>query len=189
MKEAYLFLADGFEDMEALCTVDILRRGGVPVRTVSIYDDRWTVESSHSVSVDADMNFAEFQDEFAAGGASALVFPGGLPGAKYLAEKKELIELMVSHFEGGGLVASICAAPGLVTSQLPGQEGRRFTCYPGCEAIPVSKGAVCTGASVEEDGNLITGRGPGLAMEFGLAILARIKGEAAADAVRKGLLL
>ena len=189
MKAAYIFLADGFEDMEALCTVDILRRGGVPVRTVSIYDERWLVESAHALSVEADINFPEFKEEFAEDGAEVLVFPGGLPGSKYLAEKKELIELMVSHFEGGGLVASICAAPGLVTSQLPGQEGRRFTCYPGCEAIPVSKGAVCTGASVEEDGNLITGRGPGLAMEFGLAILARLRGEAAADAVRKGLLL
>ena len=118
-----------------------------------------------------------------------LIFPGGLPGSKYLAEKKDLISLMVRHYQGGGLVASICAAPGLVTSQLPGLEGKRFTCYPGCEDIPVSKGAVCTGASVEQDGNLITGRGPGLAMQFGLAILARIAGEDVAEGVKKGLLL
>ena len=131
----------------------------------------------------------KFEPEFASEGAGALIFPGGLPGSKYLAEKKELIAAMVRHAGEGGLVASICAAPGLVTSQLPGQEGRRFTCYPGCEDIPVSKGAVCTGASVEQDGNLITGRGPGLAMEFGLAVLARLAGEAAADGVRKGLLL
>ena len=189
MKASYIFLADGFEDMEALCTVDILRRGGVPVKTVSIYEDRWSVESSHGVVVEADMNFPEFEPEFASEGAEALIFPGGLPGSKYLAEKKDLIAVMVRHAGEGGLVASICAAPGLVTSQLPGQEGRRFTCYPGCEDIPVSKGAVCTGASVEQDGNLITGRGPGLAMEFGLAVLARLAGEAAADGVRKGLLL
>lgn len=189
MKSAFVFFADGFEDMEALCTVDILRRGEVPVRTVSIYDDRWTVESSHSVSVDADLSFPEFEAEFASEGAEVLIFPGGLPGSKYLAEKKELIALMVRHYTGGGLVASICAAPGLVTSQLPSLEGKRFTCYPGCESIPVSKGAVCTGASVEQDGNLITGRGPGLAMQFGLAILARIAGEEVAASVKKGLLL
>ena len=96
---------------------------------------------------------------------------------------------MVRHYSDGGLVASICAAPGLVTSQLPSLEGKRFTCYPGCESIPVSKGAVYTDTSVEQDGNLITGRGPGLAMWFGLAILARIAGEEKAAAVKKGLLL
>lgn len=187
MKGAYIFLADGFEDIEALGTLDILRRGGINAATVSIQDEL-TVQSAHGVTVFADLSWEEFLEE-GVDADDVMVFPGGLPGASNLAEFEPLIELASDHFTAGGPVAAICAAPGLVVSQLPGIAGRKATCYDGFEGHLADAGAVYTGESVTVDGNLITGRGPAFAIEFGLAIVSYIQGPAAAAAVRKGLLL
>jgi len=191
MKGTYIFLADGFEDMEALVTLDVLRRGGVGVRTVSIHRDD-TVTSAHRVSVTADLTFKEFKKEVLMEGTApedVMVFPGGMPGAKNLAEKEDLMDLMQRHFAEGGTVAAICAAPGLVASQLPGLEGRRFTCYDGFEGPMQAKGAGYVPEGTVTDGNLITGRGPAFALDFGFAVLCRIKGEETVRQVRKGMLL
>ncbi len=189
MKGVTIFLADGFEDMEALGTRDVLLRGGVPVTTVSITDD-YLVESSHGLQVTADTSWADVEViEPGTGPEDVMIFPGGMPGSKNLAEHEELMEILQDHWARGGAVAAICAAPGLVVSQLPGLEGKRFTCFDGFEDAMKAKGAVFTAESAVTDGNLITGRGAGHAVNFGLAILAYLKGEEAAAKVRHGLML
>lgn len=108
MDKTYLFLAEGFEDIEALAVVDVLRRGNVDVRTVSI-TDALEVKSAHGVTVKADMAFGELDAE----DAECLVFPGGMPGAENLGNCRPLMELLQRHHDKGGYVAAICAATGL----------------------------------------------------------------------------
>ena len=187
MKGVNLFLANGFEDMEALGTRDVLLRGGIPVVTISITDD-YLVESSHGLQVTADTSWADLEvDEPGTDASDVMIFPGGMPGSKNLAQHAELMEILQDHWQRGGCVAAICAAPGLVVSQLPGLEGRKFTCVPGFEEPLKEKGAVHTPESTVTDGNLITGRGAGHAVAFGLAILRHLKGEEAAQKVKEGL--
>ena len=190
MKGVYVFLAEGFEEIEALATVDILRRGGVDVKTVSIDHDR-TVWGAHGIPVVADWNRDEFDGSVILGSEpeDAMIFPGGLPGASNLAEDEYLMALMQKHYSEGGTVAAICAAPGLVVSQLPGLEGKIFTCYYGFEAKLLAEGAEYTGEKAVCDGNLITGRGPGCAVEFALTVLEALKDKETAEKVRDGLLI
>ena len=189
MKGVFVFLADGFEEIEALATVDILRRGGVDVKTVSITHDR-TVRGAHGIPVIADWNRDEFDGCQIPGSdpADAMIFPGGLPGAKNLAEDYYLMEQAKEHFSAGGTVAAICAAPGLVVSQLPDIEGKKVTCYDGFEEALINEGAEYTGEPAETDGNLITGRGPGCAVRFAVEIVRKLRGDEVADKVFAGLL-
>jgi len=184
MEGIYLFLADGFEDMEAIATRDVLLRGGVDVRTVSISDDPF-VTSSHGITVSVDMTRDEFDDDRPA----VMIFPGGMPGSKNLAADKALMALMRKCYADGGIVAAICAAPGLVCAQLDDVAGKRFTCFDGFQDPMIAKGAVFTPESAVVDGRLITGRGAGHAVNFGLAILETLKGKETADRVRAGLML
>lgn len=187
MKGIHIFLADGFEDMEALATRDVLLRGGVPVDTVSITDE-YLVESSHGLQVTADTSWNDLEVmEPGTDEKDVMIFPGGMPGSKNLAQHAELMEILQDHWARGGAVAAICAAPGLVVSQLPGLEGKKFTCFPGFEEALIAKGAVHTPESTVTDGNLITGRGAGHAVNFGLAILRYLKGDEAAEKVKAGL--
>ncbi|MBP3202771.1 MAG: DJ-1/PfpI family protein [Bacteroidales bacterium] len=189
MKGVHIFLADGFEDMEALGTRDVLLRGGVPVITVSVTDD-YLVESSHGLQVTADTSWADLEVmEPGTGPEDVMVFPGGMPGSKNLAQHAELMEILQDHWARGGTVAAICAAPGLVVSQLPGLQGRRFTCFDGFQEALIGQGAEFTPEPAVTDGNLITGRGAGHAVAFGLAILEALKGAGAAAKVRAGLML
>ena len=175
--------------MEALATRDVLLRGGVPVITVSISED-YMVESSHGQQVLADTNWNEIEVmEPGTDASDIMIFPGGMPGSRHLAEHAELMEILQDHWERGGAVAAICAAPGLVVSQLPGLEGRRFTCFDGFQDSLIATGAVFTPESTVTDGNLITGRGAGHAVNFGLAILRHLKGEEAVTKVKAGLML
>ena len=190
MKGVFIFLTEGFEEIEALATLDILRRGGVDVKTVSLNHNR-IVPGAHGIPVVADWDRDEFDGCMIPGSSldDAMIFPGGMPGTRNLADDEYLMELMVRHYEEGGLVAAICAAPGLVVSQLPTLEGVKFTCYDGFESNPIAKGGEYTGEPAEWDGNLITGRGPGCAVEFALTVLEALKGEEVADGVREGLLI
>ena len=190
MKGVFLFLAEGFEEIEALATVDILRRGGVDVKTVSINHYR-TVRGAHGIPVVADWERDEFDGCVILGSSpeDVMIFPGGLPGASNLAEDEYLMALAMKHFSEGGTVAAICAAPGLVVSQLPDLEGKKFTCYDGFEEALMAEGAEYTGEPAVTDGNLITGRGPGCAIRFALEILKKIKGEEVAEQVEAGLLV
>ena len=191
MKGTYVFLADGFEVSEALTTVNMLRRGGVNVKTVSIYDDR-IVTSSNRIPVVADMAFGEFRASTTFGAClptDVMIFPGGMPGSSNLAAFSKLMDIMKQHYEAGGTVAAICAAPSVVLSLLPDIQGKKMTCYDGFEEALTAKGAEYVKEGVVVDGTMITGRGPGWAVDFGLAILAHIKGQETADKVKTGLML
>lgn len=191
MKGVYVFLADGFEISEALTTVNMLRRGGVNAKTVSIYDDR-IVTSSNRIPVIADMAFGEFKASTSFGPClptDVMIFPGGMPGSSNLAAFSKLMDIMQQHHAEGGTLAAICAAPSVVLSLLPDLNGRKMTCYDGFEQELQGKGAEYVKEGVVKDGNIITGRGPGWAVEFGLAILAHIKGEETAAKVKAGLML
>ena len=191
MNGVYIFLANGFEEIEALATLDVLRRGGVDVKTVSVLYDKF-VTGSHKTTVVADMTYGEFKAEVQLDGtdeSDVMIFPGGMPGTRNLAENGEIINFMRLHYAEGGAVAAICAAPGLVVSQLPSLQGKHFTCFDGFEDAPVARGGIYEKKPAVRDGNLITGRGAGCAVEFGLAILAHLKGEEAAAAVRHSLML
>ena len=191
MKGVYIFLAEGFEDMEAVATRDVLLRGGVDVKTVSITEER-SVTSSHGLTVQADLVRSEFEaslNKVKVGKGDVMIFPGGMPGTKNLAADKELMGLMKNQYVLGCTVAAICAAPGLVASQLNPLYGKRFTCFEGFQEPMLRKGAVFTGESAVVDDRLITGRGAGHAVNFGLAILRHLKGAEVADKVKEGLML
>ncbi len=191
MNHAYIFLADGFEEIEALATLDILRRAGIYARTVSI-SDSFHVTGAHDVQVIADYTYEIFcAEEEELDSSDVLVFSGGMPGSSNLAADEELIDLMKGHFADGGLLAGICAAPGLVLSQNDGKllKGRKFTCYDGCEAPMLEKGAKYEAVPAVKDGNLITGRGPAFTIDFALEIVKAVRGEEIAEKVKKGLLL
>ena len=185
------FLADGFEVSEALTTVNMLRRGGVNVKTVSIYDDR-IVTSSNRIPVVADMAFGEFRASTTFGPClptDVMIFPGGMPGSANLAAFGKLMDIMQDHYAQGGTVAAICAAPSVVLGLLPDLQGKKMTCYDGFEEALTAKGAEYVKEGIVKDGNIITGRGPGWAVDFGLAILSHIKGQEIADKVKAGLML
>ncbi len=180
MAKIYVFLANGFEDIEALAPVDILRRGGQEVVTVSITGSEY-VESAHGVEVKADVWF-ETVEWF--GDADLLILPGGMPGAANLDQHHQLVEVLYRHFGEGKLIGAICAAP-LVLGRRGLLEGRRATCYPGFEQY--LEGAEYTRELVTEDGNIITAEGPAAAFEFGYRLLARFVPEEVVDALKEGM--
>lgn len=176
----HLFLANGFEEIEALATLDILRRCGLEVATVANTQDK-TVTGAHNIPVIADYAFGEISFE----GSQALVLPGGMPGAKNLLENAALRDALLAQNARGALVAAICAAP-MVLGQHGILQGHKATCYPGFEDLLV--GADVQTALVVEDGNVITGKGPAAAKAFGFAIASRFVDAETVDSVRKGML-
>ncbi len=171
MKGINILLADGFEDMEALATCDVLRRAGLQVELVSIKSDT-AVTSSHGVDVDAEWVLEDMETVTAGvSEADVMIFPGGMPGSKSLASCKKLIQAMKAHYKAGGTLAAICAAPGLVLSQLDDVKGLEFTCFDGFEQSLVDKGAVFTPRPAVRSGRIITGRSAGHAVAFALKIV------------------
>ncbi|MCL1973755.1 MAG: DJ-1/PfpI family protein [Bacteroidetes bacterium] len=178
MKQSYIFLVNGFEEIEALATIDILRRGGVALQSVSLAETL-TVTGGHGVAVTADRLF----DEVDFSQAQMLILPGG---TVRINEHKGLKEVILAHAATDGRVAAICAAP-MVLGGLGLLAGKAATCYPGYE--PYLKGAMLrTQESVVTDGNITTGRGPGLTFDFALELLSLLC-EGAADEVARQLLL
>lgn len=182
MKKSFLFLADGFEEVEALGTVDVLRRGTVEVKTVSISGKR-EVTGAHGVPVVADLLIDEVKEE----DAEFLICPGGMPGSKNLGDCPALVQLIQKHMDKGGYVAAICAAPAMVLSKIKMDRKRQMTCYPGFEEYLPEADMQPHGIVV--DGNLVTGRGPAYAFKFGLAILEQLTSKKVAGDVAAGMLL
>lgn len=180
MAKAYVFLADGFEDIEALAPVDILRRGGIDVKTVSISESE-LVKSAHGVKVKADLLFpeADFSD------ADLLMLPGGMPGAKNLDEHIGVRQALLRHNEAGRLIGAICAAP-MVLGHLGLLRGKRATCYPGFESE--LDGATYTAEPCCADGNIITGKGPGASFVYAYRLLEEFKGESVVEELKKGMM-
>lgn len=175
MKKAYLFFATGFEEVEALTVVDILRRGGVECKTVSVTGD-YDVTSSHAVTIRADLLFEEQSLE----DGDMLILPGGIPGTPNLKAHAGLDKLIHQYHEAGKYLAAVCAAP-TVYGEKGLLQGRKATCFPGMESGLV--GAEHREDKVVCDGQFITSRGMGTCIDFGLTLLAKLTDEANAQTV------
>lgn len=179
MERVYVFLADGFEEIEGLTVVDILRRAGVEVETVSIMG-RKEIHGSHEITVLAD-SLLEDVDMAAAG---MFVLPGGLKGTENLEECVPLLDALEKAAKEGKRVAAICAAPRILAG-LGLLQGKNATVYPSMEGF-------LTGARVQRvpsvtDENITTGRGMGAAVDFALELVRLLAGKEKADAVAEGI--
>lgn len=172
MAKVFTFLTEGFELVEALAVVDVLRRAGVDVVTVSIMDKK-TVMSAQRVEVTADTMFADNDYDK----ADVLFLPGG-PGTKGLEAHAGLVEVLKKHYSAGKLLAAICAAPS-VFGHLGFLEGKKATCFPGFEGE--LKGAQFVPERVAYEGNIVTSRGMGTAIDLGLCLAGKLVSEKAAD--------
>lgn len=180
MKQISVFLADGFEEIEGLTVVDILRRAGLRVDTVSITGER-IIRGSHQIDVQADCLFEEM--DFSE--TDMLVLPGGMPGTRNLMNHKGLQELLRAYHEKGRYIAAICAAPS-VFGRLGFLKGRRACCYPSFEEK--LEGAEVVQEPVSVDGHIITSRGMGTAIPFALKLTALLCGEEKADEISRSIL-
>ncbi len=177
----YVFLAEGFEEIEAIAPVDILRRCGAKVVTVSITDDR-EVKGAHGITVlaDATASVCNFKD------AKAIVLPGGLPGADNLENSEIVKKALISANERGAVLAAICAAP-KVLGKHGLLAGKKATCYPGFESELVgAEKASCKTVICE---NIVTACGAGAAYEFGFAIAEALGLSAEGEKVSQGMLI
>ena len=167
----YIFLDNGFEEIEAITTIDLLRRANIALTTVSVTGVE-SVLGAHNIAVKADKLFqnVDFAD------AEMLILPGG---ATNLYECKPLCDLLLQHNEQEKLIAAICAAPA-VLGQLGILHGKQATCYPGFEHY---LGESHVGGLVVESKNIITAKGPGLSSDFAFCIIDKLAGSEVADQV------
>ena len=180
MAKVYEFLATGFEDIEALIPLDIMRRAGVDFKTVSITGDLY-VESAHGVSIKADMLIedADMSD------ADLIMLPGGLPGATNLNAHNGVKKAIIEQNARGKMIGAICAAP-MVLGGIGLLQGRRATCYPGFEEY--LEGAEYTHELCTVDGNITTGEGPAAALPYAYTLLAALTDRQTADQVAEGMM-
>lgn len=176
----YVFLAEGFEELEALSVIDVFRRAGQPVQSVSITQDR-AVTGAHGIPVTADLILGEEEEE-----AELLVLPGGMPGAANLEACQPLRDKLAAQHRAGRWIGAICAAP-MVLGSCGLLKGKKATIYPGMEDRLL--GATPTGEAVAKDGNIITGQGPALAISFACALLGALAGKSVAEQVAEDMLL
>jgi 4-methyl-5(b-hydroxyethyl)-thiazole monophosphate biosynthesis len=187
-KKALVFLAEGFEEVEAVTPVDYLRRAGIEVTTVSIGQTA-QVTGSRGIPMLADMLLDTLEKQ---GGTSpafwdAVILPGGGRGADNLAASRAVRDFVTAMAKAGKLVCAICAAPAVVLAPLGLLEGRDFTCFPGMEERV--SGASWKEGRVVLDGNLVTGQAAGAAGEFAVAVIGKLLGPAAGETVAKSVLL
>lgn len=175
-----IHLAPGFEEIEAITTIDILRRANIDTQTVAIMNCL-QVTGAHGIEVRADVSFTRADYE----NAGMLVLPGGLPGSHNLADHEGLADKIQEHYDKGKWLAAICAAP-LVYGRMGLLEGEEAICYPSFE--PELKGAIISDDFVAVSGKFITGKGPGVTMDFALEIVKQIKGEETSKQIAQGLL-
>ncbi|MBO5461272.1 MAG: DJ-1/PfpI family protein [Ruminococcus sp.] len=180
MKQVKVFLADGFEEIEGLTVVDILRRAGVCVETVSIMKDK-EINGAHGIKVQADVMFADA--DFSE--CDMLVLPGGMPGTLHLKEHAGLAKLLVKFHEEKKYVAAICAAPS-VLGGLGILRGKKACCYPSFEEALDTEYVVFD--PVAEDGHVITSRGMGTAIPFALKLTEVLCGEEKAQEISKSII-
>lgn len=180
MAKAYIFLADGFEEIEGLTVVDILRRAGIETVMASIHTTK-AVTGSHGIVIQADCLFEEVQPE----GADLFVLPGGMPGTKYLAAHEGLAELLKAAAAAGKKVAAICAAPS-VLGGLGLLKGKKAVCYPGFEEQLA--GAEVLYEPVVTDGQVTTSRGMGTAIPFALALTEQLTDHETAEKLGKSII-
>lgn len=175
MSKVSIFLADGFEEIEGLTVVDLLRRADIDIEMVSI-TGCLTIHGAHGIDVSADVLFENA--DFSA--TELFVLPGGMPGTLNLKAHEALGELLTSAFKAGKYVAAICAAP-IVLGHLGILKGKKATCYPAADLEVQLTGAELLPVPVVTDGNVITSRGMGTAIEFAAVLIAKLKNQETAD--------
>ncbi|MCQ2427039.1 MAG: DJ-1/PfpI family protein [Clostridia bacterium] len=175
----YMFLANGFEETEALTPLDLIRRAGIEIKTVGVGGTEIT--GAHGIRVSADIADTVFDSSDMTG----IILPGGMPGTKNLDASPVVDKALRCAFDGGLLICAICAAP-----MIPGKRGmlsgKKAVCFPGFEQYLI--GAEHTSGRVEHDGRFITAVGMGAALEFGLEIVSAVKGEYEAGALAAAVL-
>lgn len=184
MKRNYVFLADGFEELEAITIIDLLRRAGLCVETVSAMKGTLTVTGAHGIAVQAEEGLDKVDLDL----ADWMIVPGGFDGTTNLAANPTVGKLIKEHNERGGKIAAICAAPAIVLAPLGVIKDHEVTVYPGLEDKCREGGAKLMNIPVVTDRTIITGNGPAAAMEFAIAIIANTVSVAAAREVAAGLL-
>ena len=178
----YMFLANGFEEVEALAPLDLLRRAGCEVTTVGVGGGDMIV-GAHGIAVGADIPDTMFRDSK----SEMVILPGGMPGTRHLDESRTVDAALRTAFNSGAYVAAICAAP-MVLGKRGYLQGKKAVCFPGFEEH--LKGAILQpeGVKVVTDGKIITAVGMGVAVEFGLSLVRALKGDEAAAALRSAIL-
>lgn len=179
--KVYVHLATGFEEIEAVTTVDVLRRAGIRTETVSITGEI-PVTGSHGITIAADLLYEDAKYE----SCDMIVLPGGMPGTANLDAHEGLAKRLRDFASQGRWIAAICAAP-MILGEAGLLSGKKAVIYPGMEEH--LKGALIGKKPVETDGKLITSKGPGTAMAFALTLVEILKGTLAADALRKSMVL
>lgn len=180
MSKAFIFLADGFEEVEGLTVVDLLRRADIDISMVSIMGKK-QIKGAHNIVVEADVLFEDldFSD------ADILILPGGMPGTRYLGEHGKLVELLKSFNEENKLIAAICAAPSVLGVNGILQD-KKASSYPGFEDKLV--GAHVSKDPVSKDQNIITSRGLGTAIDFSLTMIETLIDKTKADEIAESII-
>lgn len=173
----YILLTDGFEDIEALEVLDILRRAGLDAKTVGLFDKK--VKSSHGVEIFADIEVDQVEKE----SMEMLILPGG-PGHTLYEKSERGMELIKYAKENEMRISAICAAPSVI-GKLGYLDGKKFTCYPGFE--DACKGGIFTDEKAVKDGLFITGKGPGAAADFGFMIVEELLSAEVSEKVKKDM--
>ena len=178
----YMFLANGFEEVEALAPLDLLRRAGCDVTTVGVGGGD-TIVGAHGIAVGADIPDTMFRDSK----PEMIILPGGMPGTRHLDESHTVDAALRSAINSGAYIGAICAAP-MVLGKRGYLQGKAAVCFPGFEEY--LKGAILQpkGVKVAVDGKIITAVGMGAAIEFGLELVAALRGEDVANALRSAIL-
>ena len=176
----YMFLANGFEEIEALCPLDLLRRAGVEVTTVGL-NGAETVMGAHGICVHADLPDTMFRDSR----PEMIILPGGMPGSKNLDDSRVVDAALRAASSNGAYLAAICAAP-MVLGHRGYLKNKTAICYPGFEGE--LEGATISDQRVVRDGNVITAAGMGVALEFGLELVSVLRGADTAEQLRRAVL-
>jgi len=182
MSRVLVPLACGFEEIEAVTIVDILRRGDLEVVVASL-DENLLVEGAHRLSIQADRELESVNVD----SIDMIVLPGGWGGTKALADDARVQSILKTMDRDGKLIGAICAAPYALDKA--GVLKNKFTCYPSVENEIATKGYLYDGGNCIEDGNILTSKGPATAMEFALEIVKKLKGEAKYMELKKALLV
>ena len=178
----YIYLANGFEETEMIAPLDIIRRAGLEVKTVSITHES-RVTGSHGITVKADTTV--FDRDYDVTKVEMVVLPGGLPGTTNLEASEKVREALIYAYENGKYTCAICAAPS-VLGKLGLLKGKRAVCYPGFEKY--LEGAINTDSRCEQDGRVITAVGMGAAVEFGLKMVEALCGKEVSEKLENGIL-
>lgn len=181
MNKVYIFLANGFEELEFITVIDIFRRANIDIESVSIGETN-IVKGAHNIEIIADIMLKDLDRK----NIKSIILPGGMPGAQNLSECQDLIGLISDNYNNNNIIAAICAAPGLVLSKVNLPESTKITTYPGFEEHIASLDVMSDGVVI--DNNLITAKGPAFATDFAFAILSKLISNDEISSIKKGML-